>query len=203
MDGLKEKGLNSIKSLNILKKIFYLLNKDKILELIIYNNNLKKKLNINIENYKNQSGKYKIGEKNGRGKEFALDTNVLIYEGEYLNGKKNGKGKEYNRFNGCILFEGEYLKGKRERGKQYNEDKKIVFDGEYLNGEKWKGIAKEYNYNNGQLKFEGEYITGKIWNGKGYNDKGEIEYEIKDGKGIIKQYSLKGELIFEGDYING
>ena len=34
----------------------------------------------------------------------------MKYEGEYLNGKrkKNGKGKQYND-NGKLLFEGEYL----------------------------------------------------------------------------------------------
>ena len=37
---------------------------------------------------------------------------------------------------------------------------------------------------------------------KGYNKNGEIEYEIKDGKGYIKEYDY-GELKFEGEYLNG
>ena len=42
------------------------------------------------------------------------------------------------------------------------------------------------------------------WNGKGFNLKGNEEYEIKTGKGWIKEYShLYGFLKFEGDYING
>ena len=46
---------------------------------------------IDIEDYIEISGKYKIVKKNGNGKENILKN--LLYEGEYLNGKKNGKGK--------------------------------------------------------------------------------------------------------------
>ena len=42
----------------------------------------------------------------------------------------------------------------------------------------------------------------KKWNGKGYNADGNIEFEIKNGVGRIKEY-YNGELIFEGDYLNG
>ena len=51
------------------------------------------------------SGKYKIGEKNGKGTEFKLNSYELIFEGEYINGKKNGKGKEYYD-NGKLKYEG-------------------------------------------------------------------------------------------------
>ena len=44
--------------------------------------------------YKEKIRKYKIGEKNGKGAEYIIDTNIKIFEGEYLNGIKNGKGKE-------------------------------------------------------------------------------------------------------------
>ena len=46
-------------------------------------------------------------------------------------------------------------------------------------------------------------MNRKIWNGNGYNINGNIEFKIKDGKGNIKEYSSKGELIFEGEYLNG
>ena len=36
-----------------------------------------------------------------------------MYDGEYLNGLKNGKGKEYD-YEGNLIFEGEYLNGKRQ-----------------------------------------------------------------------------------------
>ena len=48
---------------------------------------------VDINYYKKISGRYKIGGKNGKGKEYILDTNRLIFEGEYLNGKKKWKRK--------------------------------------------------------------------------------------------------------------
>ena len=48
-------------------------------------------------------------------------------------------------------------------------------------------MGKEY-YKKSKLKFEGEYLNGIKWNGKGYNYKGKLEYEIKKGNGIIKEY---------------
>ena len=101
----------------------------------------------------------------------------LLYEGEFLNRKKNGKAKEY-------------------------EYKRLIFEGEYLNGKK-NGKCKEYYFCSGKIKFEGEYLNGKKWNGKGYNPNGNLTYELKDGKGYIKEYSYDGELIFEGEYLNG
>ena len=43
----------------------------------------------------------------------------------------------------------------------------------------------------------------KMWNGKGYNKLGKIDFEIKDGKGITKEYTKNGKLEFEVEYING
>ena len=78
--------------------------------------------------------------------------------------------------------------------------KLMIFEGEYLNGKR-NGKGKEY-YDNGELKFEGEYLNGKKWNGKGFNKNNEIEYEIKDGNGKVKEY-YNGKLKFEGEYLNG
>ena len=114
------------------------LNKKLKLNIIIYNKQLQKNFDVNIEIYKEIGGRYKIGKKNGKGRVNLLDTNILIFKGEYLNGKRNGKGKEY--------------------------------------------------YDNGELKFEGEYLNGKIWNGKLYNKYGENKFEIKEGKGKVKEY---------------
>ena len=63
-------------------------------------------------------------------------------------------------------------------------------------------MGKEY-YKNDKLRFEGEYLNRKKWNGKWYNMNGNMEYEIKDGKGNIKEYDYGGMLEFEGEYING
>jgi len=77
----------------------------------------------------------------------------------------------------------------------------IKYEGEYLNGE-LNGKGKQYD--EGKLVFEGIFKNGKRWNGKGYNiNNNEIAYEIKEGKGIIKEYDYEGKLIFEYEYLNG
>ena len=70
------------------------------------------------------------------------------------------------------------------KNKKYYKKDKIIFEGEYLNGKR-NGKVKEYYYD-GKLLFEGEYLNGKRWNGKGYNKNGNIEFEIKDGKGKME-----------------
>ena len=116
-------------------------------------------------------------------KEMEKEKNIIImvnfyFEGEYINGKRYGKGKEKN------------------------DDGKLVFEGEYLDGKR-NGKGKEYSEKNGNIKFEGEYLNGKIWNGKGYNIIGNLEYEIINGKGNIKEFYYNGKLKFEGEYLNG
>ena len=106
----KRINIRDIKSSIIIKNIFSFLCEKQILNLIIYNKQFQNLLLVDIKNYKKISGKYKIGEKNGKGKEYSIETKELIFEGEYLNGKRNGKGKEYNN-DGILMFEGEYLKG--------------------------------------------------------------------------------------------
>jgi len=209
----------SIECLYILKDIFSFLSQKKKLEIIIYNKELQKILDINIEDYKRKARIYRIGERNGKGKEY-YSSGKLRFEGEYLNGKRNGKGKEYNRY-GDLIFEGEYLNGKRWNGKGYNKEGKIEleikegngkgkeydyygfkFEGEYLNGKR-NGKGKEY-YDNGKLLFEGEYLNGER-NGKGkeYDYHGlKFEGEYLNGKrnGKGKEYYDDGELEFEGEY---
>ena len=85
--------------------------------------------------------------------------------------------------------------------KEYDNYGQLTFEGEYFNGER-HGKGKEF-YNNGKLAFEGEYLNGKKWNGKGYNIKNELIFEIKDGKGYIKDYDDDDKLIFKGEYLNG
>ena len=91
----KTKGLGDVKSIYIKKEIFTFLDEQQKFELIIYNKYLQKEFGVNIEDYKRLSGIYKNGKRNGHGKEYLLDSNILIFEGEYLNGKRNGKRKEY------------------------------------------------------------------------------------------------------------
>ena len=128
----------------ILKIIFSFINEKKKLNIIINNKKLQNKLEINIKNYKRISKIYKIGERNGKGKEYLKHNDELVFEGEYLNGKRNGKVKEYY-YNGQLIFEGEYLNGKRNGiGKEYNNYGELKFEGEYLNGQR-NGKGKEYD----------------------------------------------------------
>ena len=64
------------------------------------------------------------------------------------------------------------------------------------------GKGKEYDENN-KLIFEGEYKNSKRWNGKGYDINGNIIYELNNGNGKVKEYDLDGKLIFECEYLNG
>ena len=159
--------------------------------------------------------------KNGEGIEY--DNNKkIIFKGEYINNNK-WNGIEYN-YQGNIQFEQEYKKGEKNIKtimKKYFKNK-LIFEGESINGEK-NGKGKEYFKN--KLIFEGEYKNGKRngygieknfyegvfkgifkddmkWDGRGYNKNGEIEYEIIDGNGIIKEYYY-GKLIYIGGYLKG
>ena len=165
-------------------------------------------------------GEYKNGRRNGIGKEY--DSNNIIYEGEYLNGKRNGHGIEYNYIDGIYIFIGTYLNGKKWNGKIYDTYNKIIseikkgkgiiklyyinygvlkFKGEYIKGE-INGNGIEY-YTNGNIKFKGKYLNGNKWEGKGYDINKKIIYELKEGKGTIKEYHFNGKLKSEYKYING
>ena len=92
----KDKIVNLIKSIKsniIMKKLFSNLNDIKKLNIIKYNKNIQNQLEINLEDYKIKSGKYIIYKKNGKGKEYLLDNNILIFEGDYINRKKKWKRK--------------------------------------------------------------------------------------------------------------
>ena len=88
--------LQNIKSPDVKEIVLQFLNEKRKLDIIIYNKNLQKIIRVDIRYYKMLSGKYKTGKKNGKGKEYDYDGD-LIFEGEYLNGKRNGIGKEYYR----------------------------------------------------------------------------------------------------------
>ena len=164
-------------------------------------------------------GDYIEGKKYGYGKEYI--NKRISFEGNYLNGKRNGKGVEYYSDGKSIKFRGIYLLGIKYSGrgydnegytiyeikdgkgyvKEFNEYGKCIFEGEYPNG-----IGKEYYLNNlggTEIKFEGEYKNGIKWNGKGYDISGQLIYELKNGKGYIKEFYVTGVCYFEGEYING
>ena len=129
------------------------------------------------------------GKRSGFGKEY--EYNKLKFEGEFLNGKKwNGKGYDLEN---NVVYE---LKEGKGFIKEYYYNGNLKYEGEYLNGK-----GKEYEYN--KLKFEGEYLNGKRWNGKGYDLENNIIYEIKEGKGFIKEYYNNGKLKYEYQLLNG
>ena len=107
MDKLEEKknkvDLKGIKSFYITKGIFSFLEEKQKLNMVIYHKKLQKQLLIDLDYYKEISGKYKIGEKNGKGKEY--NNKRLIYEGEFFNGKRHGQGKEYYSIKEIIKME--------------------------------------------------------------------------------------------------
>ena len=172
--------LEKIKSKYILKFIFTYVNERRKLILIQINKKIIDKLEIKLINYQFLAGKYRIGKRNGKGKEYDSFDDNLVFEGEYLSGKRTGYGKEHTNFNNyqAVIFEGEYLKGKRN------------------------GKGKEFYYK-GNIKFEGIYLFGLKYSGKGYDKHGNIVYELENGKGYIKDYDYFGYLIFEGEYPNG
>ena len=200
--------LENIKSSYIIIKLFSYIDERKKLEIIKYNKNIQKLLNINIVNYKIFSGKYIIYDRNGKGKEFNIYDDTLIFEGEYSNGKRNGKGRElhYDILDGYdMVFEGEFLNGERNgKGREINLNGEIMFEGEYLNGKR-HGKGKEFHFHFGYpfIKFIGEYKNGKRFTGKGYKSHNACSYELKNGKGYVKEYDIFDFLLFEGEYING
>ena len=175
-------------------------------------------------------GEYLNGERNGEGKEY-YSNRKLKFEGEYLKGKKwngklydfksdkiyeleNGTGSviEYND-NSYEMFIGKLINGKREgKGIEYLINlyvypikKYKIFEGEYLNDQRNRGRE----YIDKRIYFEGEYKKGKKWNGKIY-DSQNVSYELKEGKGFIKEYNYYNKyndygdfLVFEGEYLNG
>ena len=172
-----------------------------------------------IDNALLYEGEYIDGKKCGYGKEYNL-LGKLIFDGKYINGKKNGRGKEY--FNdGKIKFEGIYFFGTKYNGKGYDKTNKLIYEikdgngyiyeldnfgyliyeGEYLNGKK-NGKGKEYYYKD-KIKFQGIYLNDIKMNGIGYDINNEAIYEIKEGKGHIKEYDYFGNLQYEGEYLYG
>ena len=65
-------NLRDIKSSYNIKRIFSFLFEKQKLKMIVYSKELQKVFSIGIEDYKKESGKYKIGEKNGKGKDIVF-----------------------------------------------------------------------------------------------------------------------------------
>ena len=106
-------------------------------------------------------GKYKNGEKNGKGKEYF--NNRLEFEGEFKNGEKvNGKKYSFTRgYDGKLEYDGDFAYGsKNGQGKEYDLEGNVIFEGEFQNDEWLNGKIKSYNDNN-QLISEELYVNGE------------------------------------------
>ena len=191
----KKDILTNIKSNFIFRKIFSLLANNKKLDIINYNKNIQKKLNITLEDYKKYGKKYKEGDRNGLGYEYLKETKRLVFAGNYKNNKRNGKGKEF--FDNEEILDGYYINGILKEGKLFDKYGNIIKILEK------NGKLKEF-YDNGKIRFDGEMLNDKKWNGIGYNYNGNKAFEIKEGKGFVMEYDYYyGNKIFEGEYING
>ena len=85
-------NIENINSQYIIQFIFSYIEKRRELDIIKLNKKLKQKLEVNIEDYKKESKRYKVIGEDGIERVYLLKDNVLIFEGKYLNGKKNGTG---------------------------------------------------------------------------------------------------------------
>ena len=119
-----------------------------------------------------------------------MDNGKLSFKGEYLNGKE-WIGTGFDRFDYVRYKLSNNINGK---GKEYWDNGDLRFEGEYLNGKR-NGKGKEY-YKNGKLSFEGEYKNDLKWDGNGYDSNNNIAYELKDGKGLIKEFDKFDKLKF-------
>ena len=154
---------------------------------------------------------YKDGKRNGYGEENKGEHTFKgeFKDGEYWNGKYKEEDCHYSESEWYpdekryyTILEAEYKDGKIWNASgyinitkgsgigtiydnhTYYKNETLLFKGMYSDGEK-NGKGCEY-YENGKIKFEGEYFHDKRWNGQGYDPNGNIVYELKKGKGIIK-----------------
>ena len=142
---------------------------------------------------------YINGEINGKIVTY-WNEDIIKCELTYINGKINGKVKTYYS-NGQLETEIEYINSEKNgKGKKYYSDGTIEFEGDYLYDHKIKG--KKY-YENGKLEFEGCYLFDKKFNGKAYDFEGNLICELINGTGKIKEYTDFGQILFEGEYLNG
>ena len=201
--------LLSMKSNQVLKKLFSFLENTHCLKIISYNKLFQSKLSKNIEDFKEAAKKYIIFEDKGTAKEYDKTSNNLIFEGEYKNKKRNGLGKEY--FQGKLLFEGQFKDGlKNGPGKKYDEEGKLLFEGIYLKGDEWDSEGEiierddEIFYKEIKAIYYGKITEGKI---NGYGRKADFDSNIDfEGNFIKGEKNGHGKelenvkLVYEGEF---
>ena len=113
--------------------------------------------------------------------------------------------------NGKLKFEGEYLYDKIRKGKEYNANGQLIFEGEYKDGKKFNGKGYKYPLVSSNDSLKLSYKEGKYFS-KINNKEGKLLFEgivlpenssEKYIEGKIYEYDLNGDIIFEGQIING
>ena len=196
--------LKKIKSTFILKSIFLYIEDKRKLNFIKYNKNMQRKLKFNLVDYQRYSGLLKLEEDN-KIKIYNNYTHKKLFEGYFGNGKRNGIGKEYNE-EGNVIFDGEYKENQKWKGyeKVYDEDTgNLILFCEYKDGKK-EGKIEEYDKITGKLLFKGNYLNGKR-NGEGEEYK--LIFKEKDNNNnyyhLSNDNNFKIITIFSGEYLNG
>ena len=135
--------LDNINSIYIYLISFSFIEEKIKLEITKYNKKFKKKLNINLINYKLFSGKYVIYGENNTAKEYNIFNNHLIFEGEYLNGKR-WNGSLFSQKDDTIYIFEDACGCCSEH---YNDDK-IKIEGKTLNLIRKRDGMRYYTSNN-------------------------------------------------------
>ena len=76
--------LKNIKSLFIIKTIFYNLTEKAKLELLKYDKKIQNKIGINLTIYKKFSGRYIVYETKEDVKEYDINNDKLVFKGKYI-----------------------------------------------------------------------------------------------------------------------
>lgn len=149
-------------------------------------------------------------------------NHMKCYEGSYKRGLRNGIGKEYNE-NGELLFEGCYLDNQRYgKGILYTKEGRL--EGNLVNGE-FDGEVKEYSKNHilksvinndygifytdeGYLLYEGGVLNHQYYShGILYYPGGHIHYDGEFLNGLFhgygQLYTKEGDLNYIGEFKNG
>ena len=88
-------------------------------------------------------------EREGFGTEYY--DGYALYTGEWKNGMRNGKGKEMNE-NGKVVFMGEWKNGKRNgMGKEMDDKERVVRSGKWVDGEYQELLVGDYDYYDGNV----------------------------------------------------
>ena len=141
----------------------------------------------------------------GEGKTFWKNSNVVQAKGKYVNNLLEGFG-EYFREDGSKLYEGTWTLGNYNgKGKFLSSNGNVFYDGQFSDG-RMEGFGKMYYENTNILRYVG-FLKGNKPNGKGesYSSDGKLIYEgeHKDGmrEGIGKTYGSDGKITDEGKYL--